>query len=227
MYQNTNSRENHKKRLRERFIKSNLDGFHDYEVLELMLSYSLIRKDTKQTAKKLIQKFKSLTAVINAPVELLSEVDGIGQRTAVYLKLFKEVGKYYLKEFCEESFSISSPESLYDYLKYKYKGIKNESFMIAFLDNRNKIIEVEELFEGTINQAHVYIREIVRKIILYSAKNIILIHNHPSGVLIPSKNDINLTSKISISLDYLDVKVLDHLIIGNNEFLSFKTKGLL
>ncbi len=220
-------KKNHKQRLRQRFIKSNLEGFHDYEVLELILSYSIIRKDTKQIAKDLIDNFKSLTNVINAPIELLKEIRGIGERTAVFLKLFKEVGSFYLKEECEKSVVIDSPDKLYDFLKYFYKGKINESFMVVFLDNSNKILKTEELFDGTINQTHVYIREIVRKVILYSAKNIILVHNHPSGVLKPSKSDLNLTSKILTTLNLIEVKVLDHLIIGNNEFLSFKNEGFL
>ncbi len=225
--QDIQQQKNHKERLRQRFIKSGLAGFHDYEVLELMLSYSIIRKDTKQTAKDLIKKFGSLTGVINAPIELLTEVDGIGKRTAVFLKLYKEVGNFHLKEDCEENFTINSPEKLYDYLKFKYKGIKIESFAVVFLDSSNKIISIENISEGTVNQARVYIRNIIHYAIYYFATNVILIHNHPSGHLKPSKSDLILTTKIQTVLNYLEIKILDHLIIGNNEFLSFKSEGYL
>jgi len=145
----------HKKRLRERFHKNNLDGFHNYEVLELILSYSIIRKDTKALAKSLINHFGSLSAVINAPINLLAQIEGIGERTASLIKLFREVGNFHLRESIIKNDAIKCSEDVYAYLKFYYKGLKNEEFKILYLNSRNIILFEETLFIGTINEARI------------------------------------------------------------------------
>ncbi|MDD3049891.1 MAG: DNA repair protein RadC [Candidatus Cloacimonetes bacterium] len=217
----------HKRRLRDKFLNSGLEGFHNYEVLELILSYSLIRKDTKQLAKQLIDKFGNLTEVINAPEEILLTVEGLGERSITLLKLIKEAGSYHLREALLKKRAVKSSEDIYDYFKFYFKGSKIEEFKAIFLNNQNHIIFEETLFTGTINESRVYIRKIVERIVLLKAMSLIVIHNHPSGIINPSTNDINLTKRIQQALSLIEAQLLDHIIIGDNDYYSFAKNGIL
>jgi len=153
-----NSLNNHRERLRQRYINDGLNGFHNYEVLELMLSYSIVRQDTKALAKSLLNTFGNLMNVLNASVEELSQVKGISDRSAVLLKLFRDAPNFYLREVLTDRVQISSCYDVYEYLKQCYKGLKNEEFKAIYLNSRNIIIREETLFHGTVNEAKIYIR---------------------------------------------------------------------
>jgi DNA repair protein RadC len=220
-------KEGHKKRIRERYRKDGLNGFHSYEVLELILSYSLVRKDTKRIAKDLIEKFGSLTDVFNAPFRVLKEVEGVGERTAVLLKLFKDTGDFHLKENIIGSKKISSPRDVYDYLNFHYKGKFKEEFIVIYLDTAHKVIDITPLFTGTIDKSAVYIRELIKEVLDLKSAALILAHNHPSGNINPSEGDIRVSKKIKKALSYIDVELIDHVICGDGNFYSLKEHGLL
>lgn len=221
-----NKKKKHKFRLRQRFLRNGLEGFHNYEVLELLLSYTIIRKDTKLIAKKLLDKFGTVTEVINAPQELLLEVKGLGERSVTLLKLFKSFNNYHLKERILDSNYISCSNHVFTYLKHYFKGLKTEQFKVLYLNNKNNIIYEETLAKGTTNEAKIYIKTLMEKIILLKASAIIIAHNHPTGSLEPSKPDINLTKRLEKALKYIEIRLLDHLIIGDNEYFSFKDNNL-
>jgi DNA repair protein RadC len=220
-------KEGHKKRLRERYRKDGLRGFHSYEVLELILSYSLVRKDTKKIAKDLIERFRSLTSVFNAPFEVLKEVEGVGERTAVLLKLFKDAGDFHLREDILGRKDIRSPRDVYNFLRFHYKGKHKEEFIVIYLDAAHRVIEVTPLFTGTIDKSAVYIRELVKEVLDLKSAALILAHNHPSGNINPSEGDTRVSKKIKKALSYIDVELIDHVICGDGNFYSLKEHGLL
>jgi DNA repair protein RadC len=214
----------HKERLRKRYEETGLDGFHDYEVLELILSYSLIYKDTKPLAKELIAEFGSLIGVLNAPVEKLSQVKGVTRRTAVMIKLFRDTMTFALSDKIMTENWLSSCNDVYNYLKHYYKGKQNEEFKVIYLNSRNYIISEETLFRGTVNEAKIYVRNLLQNVIKTGAASIIIAHNHPGGTLKASEEDILITEKIKKVLKYINVNVLDHLIIGDNDYISLASE---
>lgn len=219
-----NNYKDHKKRLRKRYEENGLDGFHDYEVLELILSYSLSRIDTKPIAKKLINEFGSLIGVLNAPVEKLITVDGISSRTAVMIKLYRDTMTYALSDKIMSENCITSCNDVYNYLKHYYKGIQNEEFKVIYLNSRNYIIDEETLFRGTVNEAKIYVRTLLQNVMKTGATAIIIAHNHPGGTLKASEEDILITEKIKKILKFIDVNVLDHIIIGDNDYISLASE---
>ena len=222
-----NENAKHKVRLRERYLKDGLSGFHDYEVLEIILSYSIIRKDTKPIAKELLKKFHNLNNVFHAPPQLLMEIDGIGERTASLIKLFKDVNIFRLQEHIIGKDYFNSSDDIFNYVHTYYKGLKNEEFKIIYLSAKNTILFEETLFKGTVNEAKIYLRVIIEHIILCNAATIVIIHNHPGGTTQPSKEDILITEKIKMAINMINVHLLDHLIISDNEYYSFVGAGLL
>jgi len=214
----------HKERLRSRYCVDGLEGFHNYEVLELILSYSLVRRDTKQLAKRLIEEFGSLIGVLNAPVEKLIAQKDISERTAVLLKLFRDTMTYALSEKIVKEKWITSCQDVYEYLKQYYKGKKNEEFKVIYLNSRHIIIDEETLFRGTVNEAKIYIRTLLESVIKTGAAAVIIVHNHPGGTLKATEDDLLITEKIKKVLRYIDVNVLDHIIIGDNDYISLASE---
>ncbi len=217
----------HKQRMRERFVRDGLDGFHDYEVLELILSYSIVRKDTRSLAKSLIRRFGSLSDVLNAPVSQLTEIDGLGERSAVLLKLMRDANVYHLREKILHRDYITCADDVFRYLKTCYKGVKTEQFKIVYLNTQNMIITEETLFHGTLNISTIYVRKIVEHALMYHAHAVILAHNHPGGNIEPSNEDIFITLKIREALALVEIQLLDHIVVGQNEYLSFTKRKIL
>ena len=221
--------EGHRERLRKRYIKSGLEGFNDYEVLELLLTYSIARKDVKPIAKKLIEKFGTIDEIAKSDVKSLLEVDGIGEGSAVFLKLIGDIALTLYREKIEDKdiLTIKSKNSLLSYLRGEIGDSPREEFKILFLDSSNKLIASETLFSGTIDKSAIYPREIVERVIKNRAKSVIFAHNHPSGNISPSKKDIELTQYMYDSLKLLEIRLLDHIIITKNSYFSFLEEGLI
>lgn len=221
--------EGHRERLRKRYIKSGLEGFNDYEVLELLLTYSIARKDVKPIAKKLIEKFGTIDEIAKSDVKSLLEVDGIGEGSAVFLKLIGDIALTLYREKIEDKdiLTIKSKNSLLSYLRGEIGYSPREEFKILFLDSSNKLIASETLFYGTIDKSAIYPREIVERVIKNRAKSVIFAHNHPSGSISPSKKDIELTQYMYDSLKLLEIRLLDHIIITKNSYFSFLEEGLI
>lgn len=224
--------EGHRKRLREKFIRSGLEGFHDYEIVELLLTLGTPRKDCKQQAKEAIKKFKGLRGVLDASLEELQEVEGIGPANAFGIKLFQTVSGRYLKEgIIGKEIILSSPlkssKAVFDYLYQSMSREKKEIFKVLFLDSKNKLIELEDLFEGSLTSSAIYPREIMKKAIQYNAAGLIFVHNHPSGDPDLSESDKEITKDLVAAGNTMQIKVLDHIIIGDNKYFSFADDGLI
>ena len=216
----------HRARIKEKYEKSGLHGWHDYEVLELALSYAIARKDTKSIAKEMLNKFKTLNAVLDADIKDLQSINGISKHSALFLKLLKDVAVLYMEKGLHGRDLLSSPQVVCDYLKVALKGLSDEEFCMLFLDGRNQLIEIETLKTGTVNRAVVFPRKIVERALYHHAVSVIVAHNHPSGALEPSAEDKDITSSIKNALKTVDIALLDHVIIGGNGFFSFKEKNI-
>ena len=219
--------EGHRKRLRDKFLNSGLNGFHDYEIIELLLTLGTPRKDCKEQAKEAIKKFKSLRGVLEADIEELQEIKGIGSHNVFGIKLIKEVAKESLKERLSEKPLVTSSKDLFDYLYLSMRGLKMELFKVIFLNTKNRILEIEDLFKGTLNSSSVYPREIIQRSITLNAASLIFIHNHPSGDPQPSEKDREITRELVSAGNIMKIKILDHIIIGDNHYFSFADEGLV
>lgn len=217
----------HRRRLRSRFASSGLEAFHDYEVLEILLTYSIPRKDTKPVAKRLLKNFKSLRGVMDAKPSDLEKVEGIGSHSVMLIKLIKDINSLYLKEKAMERPQITCTQELLDYCKNSMGGLKDEHFAVVYLDAQNRIIDVATINEGIVNQAVVYPRKVMENALQKKASAIILVHNHPSGHTRPSDADIRLTRTIRETAGALDIVVHDHIIIGENRVFSFREAGMM
>jgi len=217
----------HRKRLREKFIKSGLAGFHDYEIIELLLSLGTPRKDCKQQAKEAIKKFKSLRGVLEVPPEELQQIDGIGPHSAFGIKLVQEVAREFLKEKIIAKPIYKSSQEIFDYLYHSMRDLKKEVFKVIYLNSQNQIIDTADLFEGTITSSSISPRQVMESAITYNAASLIFVHNHPSGNPEPSGNDKEITRDLVYAASVMQIKVLDHIIIGNNRYFSFVGEGLI
>jgi DNA repair protein RadC len=222
-----NLSEGHRRRLRERFIKTGLTGFQDYEIIELLLTLGSPRRDCKPAAKEAIQRFKTLRGVLEAPPEELQEIDGIGPHNAFGLKLVQEVAREFLKEKILEQPVYESSQQVFEYLYHSMRGLKKEVFKVLFLNSRNQIIETIDMAEGAVNSSFVSLREIMEKVLKFNAVSVIFVHNHPSGSPQPSQSDKDLTRDLVYAAAIMQTRVLDHIIIGENNYYSFAGEGLI
>jgi DNA repair protein RadC len=218
----------HRKRLKESFCRTGLDSFKDYEVVELILTYALAQKDTKPLAKDLLRAFGSLRGIVEAPLEKLTEVKGLGEHSALLFKLIKAASERYLKDrFVKSQNVITSPGDLLSYCQSKMGWLKDEQFRMIYLNTRNQVIEEEVLQEGTVDQTVVYPRKVMESAIRLKATALILVHNHPGGSPYPSPEDRELTRTLTQAARNLQIKVHDHLIIGREGHFSFLENNLI
>jgi DNA repair protein RadC len=217
----------HRKRLRERFIKSGLTGFADYEVVELLLSLGTPRKDCKPQAKEAIRRFKNLRGVLSASTDELQQIKGIGPHSAFGIKLMQDVAREYLREQIIDKPVFKSSQEIFDYLYHSMRDLKKEVFKVLYLTSQNQIIDTADLFKGTIDSAAIAPREIVEQALAHNAAALIFAHNHPTGVCEPSKSDKDITRDLVFAAATVQIKILDHLIIGNNRYYSFAGDGLI
>lgn len=222
-----NTNNGHRSRLKEKYLKGGLDGFLDYEILELFLTYASPRKDCKAKAKALIDKFGSIEGVFNAPKEKVLEVEDMGESSYVLMKLFKDVQKYIFKEDRLMGKKISSTKELIEYLNYEMSNLEVEVFKIIFLNTQNVLINEKTIFVGTIDKSYIYPRELLKEIFEHNAKSVIFVHNHPSGNLNPSKADISFTNSMRSIFKELEINILDHIIIGKGGYFSFLEENLI
>jgi DNA repair protein RadC len=217
----------HRKRLRERFIKSGLSGFHDYEIIELLLTLGSPRKDCKKQAKEVIKRFKTLRGALSASPEELQQIEGIGAHSAFGIKLVWEVAEEFLKQRIMDKPVYKSAKEIFDYLYHSMRDLKKEAFKVIYLNSQNQIIDIADLFEGTVNASSVYPREIMREAIRRDAVSLIFVHNHTSGDPTPSSYDKEITRDLVFAGNIMQIKVLDHIIIGENRYYSFAGEGLV
>lgn len=217
----------HRDRLRQRFREGGAGALPDYELMELVLFRSIPRRDVKVLAKSLIARFGSFAEAIGAPVERLTEVEGIGMSTALDFKIIAAASERLLKGEVRKRTTLSSWSALIDYCRVAMAFAEREELRILFLDKKNGLIADEVQQTGTVDHTPVYPREVVRRAIELSATAIILVHNHPSGDPAPSTADIKMTQDVVNIAKPLGIAVHDHLIIGRNGHASFRGLGLL
>ena len=217
----------HRNRVRERFVRNGFDGMMDYEVLEALLIYLLPRKDVKPLAKALLKKFTTVSETLEQPLEVLMQVSGMGRNSAIGLKMFGNIGQYCLREKCHiQGDLLNRPELIYDYVRMKMGLKRHESYMVIFLDTNHRLIEHRIIAEGTVNYIFTYIRNIMEMAIEVGACGMILVHNHPSGVCLPTPQDIASTIEICKAFKSIEVDLYDHLIISHDEYFSFVAHGI-
>ena len=221
------SSEGHRQRLRDKFLNSSLEGFHDYEIIELLLTLGTPRKDCKQSAKEALMKFGTLKAVLEADAVDLKTVRGIGDKNVFGLKIAQAVARRYLADRVVDKDFIRSSKEVLEYLQHNLRDKNREVFMIIYLNGRNQIINMEEVFEGTLSTSAVYPREVVKRALDNEAAALVFVHNHPSGNQKPSKEDLTITNKLKEAAQSIDVAIHDHLIIAGNEVYSFADHGLI
>jgi len=217
----------HRDRLRARFSENGADALADYELLELYLFRSIVRRDVKPIAKELIAKFGSFAEVIAAPTHRLTEVKFISEKVALDLKILRAAATKLGRESILNRPVLSSWTALLDYCRSAMQFEGKEQFRVLFLDRKNRLIADEILGQGTVNRAPVYPREVVKRALALESTAIILTHNHPSGDPTPSHADIKMTETIIEATKAIDVTVHDHLIIGRENIASFKSLGLM
>ena len=215
----------HRQRLREKFLNGGVDSLNDYEIIELLLTFAIPRKDTKPIAKELLRRFKTFQGVLEAPYEELMEVKGVGEQAAFIIKFFLEAPTYYLRSKITKKEYLNSARDVLRYLEVSMRSLKHEIFKVIFLNAKNEIIETETLHEGTLNQSIVYPRKIMEKALKYNASSLIFVHNHPSGNARPSPQDREITRNLVFAARMMDMDVYDHIIIGHNDYYSFAEKG--
>jgi len=219
--------EGHRQRLREKFLKSGLSGFHDYEVVELLLTLATPQKDCKTAAKAALQRFKTLPGVLEASDKELCEVEGIGPKNLLGIKLIKAVGDRYLNQKLIAQDPLNNSKELFDYLYHSIRDKNRECFNVIFLDAKNRVISTETLFEGTLTASSVYPREIVIAALNRHAAALIFAHNHPSGDPKPSPEDVAITHRLVFACRVVGITVHEHLIIGKNGYFSFADQGYI
>lgn len=219
----------HRQRLRERFIKNGLQGLADYEVVELLLTLAIPRSDVKKPAKALIEHYGNLKNILDAPLEELQEIKGIGSVAPVALRIIRETASLYLQLSAESRDVFTDSEVLYQFWRAKIGSLPNEVFQVGYLDSGYRLLPagVETLEEGTVDRANVYPRKVVEAALRRGAAALVFAHNHPNGNVQPSEQDKLLTRALVLAATTVQIKVLDHLIISPNEVFSFRKEGLL
>lgn len=218
----------HRERLRERFSRSRFEGFHDYEVLEFLLTFIFRQGDVKPIAKDLIKKFGSFAQVLDAPVEELEQVKGMGKNSAISLAIFREAFAFYHKsKLVVDKKQITKMSSLVEMLRANIGHKPNEVMFAIFLNAKNEVLSIKELGEGTVSQAAAFPRKIVEEALKHKSTSIILAHNHPGGIAQPSQHDESITLEIKNALGLLDISLQDHIILAGHEYYSFNRNGLL
>ncbi len=218
--------DDHRQRVKARFRKEGLDGFDEVHVLELLLFYCVPRRDTNVLAHALLERFGSLSAVLEAPVEELEKVPGVGEHVSTLLSLITEVSRYYLVSKSTNVEILKTTKECGEYMLPFFLGQRDESVYLLCLDGKCKVICCKEVGKGSVNSANVSIRRIVELALAVNATTVVLAHNHPSGIAVPSHEDIVTTKKLATALDTVDVILADHIVVADDDFVSLAESNL-
>jgi len=219
----------HRKRLRERFLKSGFAGMAEHEGIELLLTLAIPRKDVKEPAKELLSRFGNLRGIFEAPLEDLRSVPGVGSVAPVAFRIIREAANLYLQQKAEGQTCLASPKALYKFWLSRLGSLKYEVFEVAYLDSGHKLLRdgIERLEEGTVDRAAVYPRRVMEAALRKSASVLVFAHNHTNGDVSPSEQDKILTKALVIAASTLHIKVYDHIIVSRDQVFSFREEGLL
>ncbi len=219
--------EGHRYRLRQRFLTAGRKGLADYELIELLLNYSIPRVDTKPIAKSLLKQFKTVFNVLQQPHERLTEIKGIGPETATYLRVIQACLTLAMETEVERSENVTKPEDIFAFVRMHLGPCTTECLYAFYLDDARQIVHHQEVALGTVNRLPVYPREILKPALINNATGLILVHNHPDGQPVPSESDLELTKKIEDISKMFDIALLDHLVVTKLSAYSIKTGKLL
>ena len=217
----------HREKVRQRFLKGGLEPFADHEALELLLYYAIPRRDTNPTAHALMERYGSLSAVLSAPVEDLQKVEGIGESAAVLLHLVPQLAQKARLADAGQETVLNSAERAGAYLLERFAGERNEVVYQLCLDRKGRLLACKRLGMGGVASADLDIRQLVENAILTKASAVILSHNHPSGVALPSSDDYAATGRAKAALATIGVQLADHIIVADGDFVSMADSGYL
>lgn len=220
-----NIHEGHRKRMKERFMKSGLDDFAPHNVLEFLLFYSIPRGDTNPIAHRLIDAFGSLSGVFDATPEELMKVSGVGESTAILISMIPQMARKYLEDKADAVNVVSGCGDIGAYLLPKFVGRTNEALMMVSIDNKNKVISCSVVAEGTVDSAKVSRRKVMEEAMKVKATRVILAHNHPRGVAVPSAEDVAMTREIGRLFAQVGIELVDHIIIADDDYVSMAASG--
>lgn len=216
----------HRKRKKEQFMQHGLDGFADHEVLELLLFYAVPRRDTNETAHRLLKEFGTLQGVFSAPMEELQKIEGVGESAAAFLSLLPAVGRRAQLD-CAKGKVLNSVEKVGSFFLQLLGGERREVLYQVCLDAKGKLLCSCRLASGTVSMAPVSVREVVENALRCDASRVILGHNHPSGVALPSEEDRQITLQIQQALATMDIALVDHIVVADGDFVSMAASGML
>jgi len=218
----------HRQRLRERFAQTGFDGFHDYEVLEFLLTYIFRQGDVKPIAKELIKKLGSFSNVLDAKKDELKDVKGMGENSAVSLVALRKALTFYFADAAlNQRLQLTRMGELVNFLKSQIADRDNEVLFAVFLNAKNEVLQLKELGEGSVAQASAFPRRIVEEGLKLKATSLILAHNHPGGIAEPSDGDVAITDEINKAIGLVEISLQDHIILANNEYYSFRRNDLI
>lgn len=214
-------------RPREKLLAKGAKSLSDAELLAIFLRTGLPGMNVVELAQHLMTQNQTLHNLFNASIEDFCAQKGLGTAKFVQLQAVLELSRRYMMERCQRDAVFNSPQSVYDYLTLELRGLQQEVFMVLYLDSQNRLIKEETLFYGTINAASVYPREVLKAALKNNAAALILAHNHPSGIAEPSQADKLITTKLQQALQLVDINILDHIIVGGDNCVSFAERGLI
>ena len=217
--------ENHRDRTKKRFLMESLENFEPHNILELLLFYSIPQKDTNEIAHLLIERFGSLSGVFDAPFEDLVRVPGIKEHSATLIKMIPELSRKYMLEKNQKTESLSDMDKIGNYLVNYYIGINIETVVLLLLDNKFNVIELVKIHEGSVNSSAITMRRLLETALFKRASMAVLAHNHPSGVAIPSSDDIFTTREVKRAFDLLEINLLGHIIVARDSFVDIMHPG--
>ncbi|MDD3430228.1 MAG: DNA repair protein RadC [Oscillospiraceae bacterium] len=215
----------HRQRLRKRFLEDGLENFEEHNVLELLLFYAHSRADTNALAHVLIDTFGSISAVMDAPYDALLQVSGVGEQAATLLKLVPQLASVYNSDKFAMGTCLHSTQEVGQYFVPLFYGKQHEEVHMLSLDDKHKIIRRTKLFEGTVNATPITVKKVVSEAVNANATSVVLAHNHPAGLALPSANDRHVTKRINTALELINIRLLDHIIVAENEFISMAESG--
>lgn len=216
----------HRNRMKQRFLAEGLDRFDEVQALELLLFYCIPRQDTNELAHRLIDRFGSFANVLEAGYGELKKVPGVGEGAATFLPLLMETSRYYGVNKQKEQKILRSVEDCGTYLVPYFHGRKNETVFMLCMDAKCKVLCCKEVGEGSVNSAAVPIRRIVQMALSANATSVILAHNHPSGLALPSGEDVQTTQNLAAALDAVEIFLADHIIVSDDDYVSLAQSGL-
>ena len=216
----------HRERMKDRFSREGLDNFEPHQVLELLLFYCIPRKDTNPIAHALLERFDTVAGVLEAPESELRKVPGMGDSAARFIHLVNDLGRYYQRSRGGHPKILTTVAQCGEYLLPYFYNRRNETVFLLCLDAKCKVLCCKEVGEGSVNSAAIPIRRVVEMALGANATSVVLAHNHPSGLALPSAEDICTTKRLGMALNTVEIQLVDHIVVADDEFVSMAQSGL-